>query len=208
MEGSPRLLKHANLRQLVNELDAIYEAVDDNRLADHFAGVLQRLIPGDFYGVSVVIRNGQRNHRAARLFPTPKGWPELAYVFANLYSTFPLRSIRESGDLHRPIALSDVANRAKIERLDLYHDYYRSLSVVDDLDTSKEGVYEVGCREPMVCGPSRTANPGFGPFDVSRLSRGLGRKAAGKPEQKQPKSAANETECRDIVRWRKPIERE
>jgi DNA-binding CsgD family transcriptional regulator len=133
MEGSPRLLKHTNLRRLVNELDAIYEAVDDNRLADHFAGVLQRLIPGDFHGVSVVIRNGQRNLRDARLFPTPKDWPALASVFANLYSTFPLRSIRETGDLHRPIALSDVANRAKVERLDLYHDYYRSLSVVDDL---------------------------------------------------------------------------
>jgi DNA-binding CsgD family transcriptional regulator len=133
MEGCARLLKDTNLRRLVNELDTIYEPVSEDRLADHFADILQRLIPGDFYGVSVVIRNGRRNHRDTRLFPTPGGWATLASVFANLYSKFPLRSIRESGDLHRPIALSDVASKAKVERLDLYHDYYRSLSVADDL---------------------------------------------------------------------------
>jgi DNA-binding CsgD family transcriptional regulator len=136
MGGSARLLKYGSLQRLVNELDTIYEPVGEDRLAAHFAGVLRRLIPGDFYGVSVVIRNGRRNHRDTRLFPTPHSWPMLAGVFADLYSKFPLRSIRESGDLHSPIALSDVSSRAKIERLDLYHDYYRSLGVVDDLSVN------------------------------------------------------------------------
>jgi DNA-binding CsgD family transcriptional regulator len=133
MEGSARLLKYRNLQRLVNELETIYEPVGEDRLAAHFADVLKRLIPGDFYGVSVVIPNGRRNHRDARLFPTPNAWPTLAGVFADLYSKFPLRSIRESGDLHSPIALSDVSSRAKIEHLDLYHHYYRTLGVADDL---------------------------------------------------------------------------
>src|ERR1700722_18420138 len=63
-------------------------------------------------------------------------WESLAEIFASQYIRFPLRSIRESGDLYRPLALSDIASRRAVESLDLYHDYYRVLSVADDLSVN------------------------------------------------------------------------
>jgi hypothetical protein len=105
-------------------------------LTAHFADVLSRLIPGDFYGVSVVIRRNHEQDIASRhttISPLPSNWETLAETFASQYSKFPLRTIRESGDLHRPLALSDVASRTEVEGLDLFHDYYRALGVADDL---------------------------------------------------------------------------
>ncbi len=125
MEASLRLLTHRNLQRLFDEVGVLYQPVGWERLTAHFADVLRRLIPGDFYGVSVVIRQKPEQDIASRhttISPVPSNWETLAETFANQYSKFPLRTIREGGDLHRPV-----------EGLDIYHDYYRALSVADDL---------------------------------------------------------------------------
>jgi DNA-binding CsgD family transcriptional regulator len=139
MEASLRLLTHHNLQRLFDELGTLYQPVGWERLTAHFADVLRRLIPGDFSGVSIVIRPKNEHDLGSRhttMSPVPPSWDILAEVFANQYSKFPLRAIRESGDLHQPLALSDVASRAQIEHLDVYHDYYRALSVADDLSVN------------------------------------------------------------------------
>jgi DNA-binding CsgD family transcriptional regulator len=139
MEASLRLLTHRNLQRLFDEVAVLYQPVGWERLTAHFADVLRRLIPGDFYGVSVVIRRKNERPIASRqttISPLPANWETLAETFASQYSKFPLRPIRESGDLHRPLALSDVASRTQVEDLDLFHDYYRALGVADDLSVN------------------------------------------------------------------------
>jgi|HubBroStandDraft_6_1064221.scaffolds.fasta_scaffold647242_1 DNA-binding CsgD family transcriptional regulator len=138
MEASLRLLTHCNLQRLFDEVGVLYQPVGWERLTAHFADVLRRLIPGDFYGVSVVIRRDEHtlSSRRTTITPLPSDWETLAETFANQYSKFPLRTIRESGDLHRPVALSDLASRTQVEGLDLYHDYYRALGVADDLSVN------------------------------------------------------------------------
>jgi DNA-binding CsgD family transcriptional regulator len=86
----------------------------------------------------VIRPNRARNQtrRDATLYPVPAHWENLAETFANQYTEFPLRSIRESGNLHQPLALSDIASREQVESLGLYHDYYRILSVADDLSAN------------------------------------------------------------------------
>jgi DNA-binding CsgD family transcriptional regulator len=139
MQTSLRLLTHSNLQRLPDALGTIYTPVRPQQLVECFAGVLRSLIPGDFYGVSVVVRSKRILDRASRdtvLYPAPAHWECLAETFASQYTKFPLRSIRESGNLHAPLALSDVASRQKIESLDLSHDYYRILGVADDLSVN------------------------------------------------------------------------
>ena len=136
MQLSPRLLTHTNLRRLLDAIGTLCRPIRREQLPRHFAEVLRKLIPGEFHGMSVVVRpkhQRDRGRRETALFPAPANWESLAEVFANQYLRFPLRSIRESGDLHRPLALSDIASRRSIESLDLYHDYYRVLNVADDL---------------------------------------------------------------------------
>jgi DNA-binding CsgD family transcriptional regulator len=138
MEASLRLLTHRNLQRLFDEVGVLYQPVGWERLTAHFADVLRRLIPGDFYGVSVVIRPNEQAlaSRHTTISPLPSNWETLAETFASQYSKFPLRTIRESGDLHRPLTLSDLASRTQVEGLDLYHDYYRALGVADDLSVN------------------------------------------------------------------------
>jgi DNA-binding CsgD family transcriptional regulator len=139
MQTYHRLLTHSNLQRLVDVVGALYKPVRQQQLSAHFAAVLRELIPGEFHGVSFVVRpkhaanHGRRN---TVLFPVPAGWESLADTFARHYPKFPLRPIRESGNLHAPLALSDVASRRKVESLDLYHEYYRVLSVADDLSVN------------------------------------------------------------------------
>jgi DNA-binding CsgD family transcriptional regulator len=97
------------------------------------------LIPGEFYGASVVVRPTHapnQTRRQTTLYPLPAHWDRLAATFADHYAKFPLRSIRESGNLHQPLALSDIASRRSIEGLALYHDYYRILGIEDDLSVN------------------------------------------------------------------------
>ena len=136
MQPSTRLLTHANLQRLMDAIRTLYQPSRLEQLPRHFADVLRRLVPGEFHGVSVVVRPKRqrlRGRRETTLFPVPANWESLAEIFASQYIRFPLRSIRESGDLYRPLALSDIASRRAVESLDLYHDYYRVLSVADDL---------------------------------------------------------------------------
>jgi DNA-binding CsgD family transcriptional regulator len=139
MQLSPRLLTHTNLQRLVEAIGTLSRPRRPEQLPRDFAEVLQTLIPGEFHGVSVVIRpkrEGDLGRRETTLSPAPANWESLAEIFASQYRRFPLRPIRESGDLHRPLALSDIASRRKVESLDLYHDYYRVLSVADDLSVN------------------------------------------------------------------------
>ncbi|HEY4782757.1 MAG TPA: helix-turn-helix transcriptional regulator, partial [Chthoniobacterales bacterium] len=139
MQTYLRLLTHANLQRLFDAVSVLYKPVRPQQLPGHLIDVLRRVIPGEFYGVSVVIRpNRARNQtrRDATLYPVPAHWENLAETFANQYTEFPLRSIRESGNLHQPLALSDIASREQVESLGLYHDYYRILSVADDLSAN------------------------------------------------------------------------
>jgi DNA-binding CsgD family transcriptional regulator len=139
MQASLRLLSHSNLQRLPDALGKIYTPVRPRQLAERFAGVLRSLIPGEFYGVSIVLRSKRISNQGRRdtiLYPRPAHWETLAETFASQYPTFPLRPIRESGDLHAPLALSDVASRQQVESLDLYHDYYRILGVMDDLSVN------------------------------------------------------------------------
>ena len=134
-----RLLSHSNLQRLVEAVSVLYEPVRVQQLSDRFASVLRALIPGEFHGVSIVVRPTRaqdRGRRCTTLYPVPPNWESLAETFASRYPKFPLRSIRESGNLHEPLALSDIASRQKIESLDLYHDYYRLLSISDDLSVN------------------------------------------------------------------------
>jgi hypothetical protein len=125
METSPRLLTHSNLQRLFDEIGALYKPIRRQQLAGHFAAVLKRLIPGDFYGMSVVVGPKSGARRETILHPVPSHWESLAETFTRQYTKFPLRSIRESGNLYQPLAVSDIASRQKVESLDLYHDYYR-----------------------------------------------------------------------------------
>jgi DNA-binding CsgD family transcriptional regulator len=137
MQTYLRLLTHSNLQRLVEAVSVLYEPVRVQQLPDRFASVLRELIPGEFHGVSIVLRpTRDRGRRCTTLYPVPANWESLAETFASRYPKFPLRSIRESGNLHEPLALSDIASRQKIESLDLYHDYYRLLSVSDDLSVN------------------------------------------------------------------------
>jgi len=139
MQTYLRLLTHANLQRLFDAVSVLYKPVRPQKLPGHFIDVLKRVIPGEFYGVSVVARPKRapnQTRRDATLYPVPAHWENLAKTFASQYKEFPLRSIRESGNLHQPLALSDIASREQVENLDLYHDYYRILSVADDLSAN------------------------------------------------------------------------
>jgi DNA-binding CsgD family transcriptional regulator len=124
---------------MLDAVGELYKPVRPQRQIAHFSDILRTLIPGDFHGVSVVVRPNRLDRRGRRdtaLFPVPEHWKSLAEIFAKQYATFPLRPIRESGNLYPPLALSDVASRQKIESLEIYHDYYRVLGVVDDLSAN------------------------------------------------------------------------
>src|ERR1700730_5475118 len=139
MQLSPRLLTHTNLQRLLDAIGTLCRPIRPEQLPRHFAEILRKLIPGEFHGVSVVVRPKRRRDRGRRktsLYPAPANWESLAEIFANQYLRFPLRPIRESGDLYRPLALSDIASRRRVESLDLYHDYYRVLGVADDLSVN------------------------------------------------------------------------
>ena len=139
MQNYLRLLTHSNLRRLVEAVSALYEPVHTQRLPERFAGILRKLIPGEFHGVSVVVRQMRLQDHVNRditMYPLPANWENLAETFTSRYPKFPLRSIRESGNLYEPLALSDVASRQKIESLDIYQEYYRVLSVSDDLSVN------------------------------------------------------------------------
>jgi DNA-binding CsgD family transcriptional regulator len=139
MQTYLRLLTHTNLQHLLHAVSVLYEPVRPHQLPGHFAAVLSKLVAGEFHGVSIVVRPKHprdRGRRDAALFPVPGNWESLAETFATLYPKFPLRSIRESGNLYEPLALSDIASRQKTESLDLYHDYYRILNVSDDLSVN------------------------------------------------------------------------
>ena len=139
MQTYTRLLTHSNLQRLFDAVSVLYKPVRPQKLPGHFIDVLKRVIPGEFYGVSVVARPKRapnQTRRDATLYPVPARWENLAETFASQYTKFPLRSIRESGNLQQPLALSDIASREKIESLDLYHDYYRILGVTDDLSAN------------------------------------------------------------------------
>jgi DNA-binding CsgD family transcriptional regulator len=139
MQTYLRLLTHANLQRLFDAVGVLYKPVRPQELPEHFIDVLRRVIPGAFYGVSVVVRPTRARNQMRRdttLFPVPAHWENLAATFASQYTEFPLRSIRESGNLHQPLALSDIASREQVESLGLYHDYYRILGVTDDLSAN------------------------------------------------------------------------
>jgi len=139
MQTYIRLLTHSNLQRLFDAVSVLYKPVRPHHLPGHFIDVLRRVIPGEFYGVSVVVRPGRVRNQTRRdttLCPVPARWENLAATFASQYTKFPLRSIRESGNLHQPLALSDIASREQVENLDLYHDYYRLLGVTDDLSAN------------------------------------------------------------------------
>jgi DNA-binding CsgD family transcriptional regulator len=139
MQTYTRLLTHSNLQRLFDAVGVLYKPVRPQQLPGHFIDVLRRVIPGEFYGVSVVVRPKRarnQTRRDATLYPVPAYWENLAQTFASQYTEFPLRSIRESGNLHQPLALSDIASREKVESLRLYHDYYRILGVTDDLSAN------------------------------------------------------------------------
>jgi DNA-binding CsgD family transcriptional regulator len=139
MEASFRPLTHRNLQRLFDEVGSLYRPIQSERLPAHFNDVLKRLIPADFYGVSIIIRPEHDQDSVSRqttLTPAPSNWDSLAEAFAKHYAHYPLRAIRESGNLHRVIALSDVASRAEVERLDLYHHFYRALRVQDEMNVN------------------------------------------------------------------------
>jgi DNA-binding CsgD family transcriptional regulator len=139
MQTNLRLLTHSNLQRLFDVVGVLYKPVRPQQLPGHFIDVLRRMIPGEFYGVSVVVRPQRarnQTRRDATLYPEPAHWENLAQTFASQYAEFPLRSIRESGNLHQPLALSDIASREQVESLGLYHDYYRILGVTDDLSAN------------------------------------------------------------------------
>jgi DNA-binding CsgD family transcriptional regulator len=98
------------------------------------------------------------------LYPVPANWENLAKIFATQYTKFPLRLIRESGNLFEPLALSDIASRQEFERLDLYQDYYRILGVSDDLSVN------FGNPGHRVCLAVLKASRGFSDQDRAILS--------------------------------------
>ena len=139
MQTYLRLLTHSNLQRLVDAVGVLYKPVRPQQLPGHFAAVLRELVPGEFHGVGIVVHPKHARDRGRRhtvLYPVPARWESLAETFASQYAKFPLRPIRESGNLHQPLALSDIESRRKVENLDLYHDYYRVLGVEDDLSVN------------------------------------------------------------------------
>jgi DNA-binding CsgD family transcriptional regulator len=166
MQTNLRLLTHANLQRLVHAVDQLYQPIQVPQIPRHFAAILGDLIPGEFHGVTIVARstNAHDPIRRAAIYPVPAQWESLAGTFSNRYSQFPLRPIRESGNLHEPLALSDVESRVKIEKLDLYHDYYRVLGVEDDLSVN------FGSLVHRVCLAVLRAQRGFSDQDRAILA--------------------------------------
>src|SRR6266481_6173168 len=167
MQTYLRLLNHSNLQRLLDAVSVLYEPVRPQRLPGHFAAILRELIPGEFHGVSIVVRPKRARDRGRRdtaLYPVPANWENLAEIFATQYTKFPLRSIRESGNLFEPLALSDIASRQEFERLDLYQDYYRILGVSDDLSVN------FGNPGHRVCLAVLKASRGFSDQDRAILS--------------------------------------
>jgi DNA-binding CsgD family transcriptional regulator len=167
MQTNLRLLTHSNLQRLFDVVGVLYKPVRPQQLPGHFIDVLRRMIPGEFYGVSVVVRPQRARNQTRRdstLYPEPAHWEDLAQTFASQYAEFPLRSIRESGNLHQPLALSDIASREKVESLDLYHDYYRILGVADDLSAN------LGSLGHRVCLAILRGHRGFSDQDRAILS--------------------------------------
>jgi DNA-binding CsgD family transcriptional regulator len=166
MQVNLRLLTHANLQRLVHAVDQLYQPIQVPQMPRHFAAILEDLIPGEFHGVTIVARstNAADPIRRATIYPVPAQWESLATTFSNRYSQFPLGPIRESGNLHEPLALSDVESRAKIERLDLYHDYYRVLGVEDDLSVN------FGSQAHRVCLAILRGQRGFSDQDRAILA--------------------------------------
>ena len=166
MQLNLRLLTLANLQRLVHAVDKLYQPIQVPQIPRHFAAILEDLIPGEFHGVTIAARstNAADPVRRATIYPVPAQWESLAATFSNQYSQFPLRLIRESGNLHEPLALSDVESRAKIERLDLYHDYYRVLDVEDDLSVN------FGSQVHRVCLAILRGQRGFSDQDRALLA--------------------------------------
>jgi len=91
MQASPRLLTHHNLQRLFDEVGSLYKPVRAHQLPGRFARLLRRLIPGEFYGVSIVVRLKRASFQARRdaaLYPVPADWENLAETFASQYTKF------------------------------------------------------------------------------------------------------------------------
>jgi DNA-binding CsgD family transcriptional regulator len=166
MQMNLRLLTHANLQRLVHAVDRLYQPIQVPQMPRHFGAILEDLIPGEFHGVTIVARpkNASDAGRHAVIYPVPAQWESLAETFSNRYSQFPIGPIRESGNLHEPLALSDIESRANIEKLDLYHDYYRVLGVEDDLSVN------FGSLAHRVCLAILRAQRGFSDQDRAILA--------------------------------------
>jgi len=167
MDTHLRLLTHTNLQRLLEAIGVVYQPVRPQQLPVHFATVLGELIPGEFHAASIVFRprNGfDPGRRDTTICPIPEHWESLAEVFAGQYGQFPLRPIRESGNLHQALAISDVESRQKLEQLDLYQDYYRVLGVEDDLSVN------FGNPNHRVCLAVLRGRRGFSDQDRAMLS--------------------------------------
>ncbi len=66
MQTYLRLLTHSNLQRLFDAVGVLYKPVRPQQLPGHFIDVLRRVIPGEFYGVSVVVRPMRARNQTRR----------------------------------------------------------------------------------------------------------------------------------------------
>jgi DNA-binding CsgD family transcriptional regulator len=140
--GTPTLSAQS-LRALADALPALYAETSLSELPRAFADVLVKLIPGESYGV--VIHDRGRGKRIWHLRPAAAEHESLVPgFFANFHEFAPAhhRRLSQSGTA---LAVSDFTSRPAMNRLAIYHDYYRPLGIEDDLSINVQRGDVVTC---------------------------------------------------------------
>jgi DNA-binding CsgD family transcriptional regulator len=150
--GAPRLsLK--KLRILNEALPHLYQETELARLPQVFVDVLARVVPAESHGV--VVHDRARARRTWHLRPAAADHEARVPGFFAHFHEFTPADYRKRTGTGEALALSDFVDRARMDRLAIYTDYYRPLGLADDLNINvKDG-------HVTICAAVMTSHRGF-----------------------------------------------
>lgn len=142
-EPGARLLRSASLQALAEALPTLYGETSLRNLPRVFTEVLARLVPGESHGV--VVHDRIAGRRFWHLRPADAGHEALVPVFFAHFHEFAPADHRRLTGSGRALALSDFITRGGMNRLGMYHEYYRRIGIEDDLNINVDHGGVVTC---------------------------------------------------------------
>ena len=148
-----RVLGTDSLRALAAELPALYAEHDPRQLPRIIVEALTRLVPGESH--DVVIHDLARGHRYWHLRPAAPEQEALVPAFFKNFHEFAPAAHRRRTGTEEALALSDVIDAVRLERLAIHREFYRPLGLADDLSV------QVRLGETVLCASVMRRRRGF-----------------------------------------------